>query len=145
MKNWFPLAFVGLALSFALPALAQQTNTVDPEARQQIDALFLKFSDAFNKRDSAAIAALFIEDAVQLWQGMSKDAVASGQQAIEKRFAWLLSSPGEYVGQVVEVYPIGNDMCVITKGSLGALWAGYRAWICVREADAWKIKMEYVN
>ena len=105
----------------------------------------MKFGDAFNKRDAVAVAALFTQDAVQLWQGMSKDAVASGQQAIEKRFAWLLSSPGEFVGQVVEVYPIGNDMSVITKGSVGTLWTGYRAWICVHDADTWKILIEYVN
>jgi hypothetical protein len=32
------LTLVGLAISFAMPALAQQQNTVDPEVRQQIEA-----------------------------------------------------------------------------------------------------------
>jgi hypothetical protein len=35
---------------------------------------------------------------------------ASGQQAIEKRYAVMLApSPGEFVGQIVDVYPVGND------------------------------------
>ena len=69
-----------------------------------------------------------------------------GQQAIEKSYASMLASmPGEFVGQVVQVYAIDNDMCVITKDSEGALWKGYKTWICVREADTWKIRMEYVN
>jgi hypothetical protein len=136
---------IGLAISFALPIFAQETIMVSREVHQEIETLFMKFSGAFNKRDAVATAALFTQDAVQLWPWSSKDAVASGQQAIQKRFAGLLSSPGEFVGQVVGVYPIGNDMSVITKGSVGTLWTGYRAWICVREADTWKILMEYAN
>jgi uncharacterized protein (TIGR02246 family) len=145
MKIRLVVALVGLAMSIALPTFAQQQSTVDPEVRQGIDAVFMKFGEAFNKRDPVAMAALFTQDAVQLWPWSSEDAVASGQQAIEKRFAVLLSSPGEFVGQVVGVYPIGNDMSVLTKGSVGTLWTGYRAWICVHDADTWKIRMEYAN
>jgi ketosteroid isomerase-like protein len=36
-------------------------------------------------------------------------------------------------------------MCVITKDSEGASWKGYKTWICNRDADTWKIRMEYVN
>ena len=118
MKVRLLFALVGLPISFALPTFAQGQNTVDPEARQQIETLFMKFGEAFNKRDPVAMA-LFTQDAVQLWPWSSEDALASGQQAIEKRFAVLLSSPGEFVGQVVEIYPIGNDMSVITKGVWG--------------------------
>jgi hypothetical protein len=39
MKIRFLLALVGLAISFALPTLAQQTSTPDPELRQKIIAL----------------------------------------------------------------------------------------------------------
>jgi uncharacterized protein (TIGR02246 family) len=145
MKNRSLLALLGLAISLALPAFAQEQNKVDPEVRQQIETLFTKFGEAFNKHDAVAVATLFTQDAVQLWPWMSEDALASGQQAIEKRFAVMVSSPGEFVGQVVEVYPIGNDMSVITKGKVGALWTGYRAWICVHDADTWKIRMEYAN
>jgi ketosteroid isomerase-like protein len=48
-----------LAISFAVPALAQEKNAVDTEVRQQIEAVLTKFDEAFNKNDAAAIAALY--------------------------------------------------------------------------------------
>jgi len=144
MKIRFLLALVGLAIGFALPTFAQEQNTVDPEVRQEIEAVLMKFGDAFNKRDAAAIAALNTQNAIRLESSWSE--VGLGQQAIEKSYAGMLASmPGEFVGQVVQVYAIGDDMCVITKDSEGALWKGYKTWICVRDADTWKIRMEYVN
>jgi ketosteroid isomerase-like protein len=138
------LIFVGLVTIFALPTFAQEQKTVDPEVRQQIEALLIKFGEAFNKHDPTAITALYTQNAIRLESWWSESNL--GQQAIEKSYtAMLTSSPGEFVGQVVEVYPIGNDMCVITKDSEGALWKGYKTWICNRDADTWKIRMEYVN
>jgi hypothetical protein len=64
MKVPLVVALVGLAISFALPTLAQQTNTPDSQLRQQIDALHKKESDAYNNGDAAAVAALYAEDAV---------------------------------------------------------------------------------
>ena len=125
MKIRSVLAFVGLAISFVLPTFAQQKDAVDPEVRQQIEALLMKFGEAFNKRDPAAIAALYTQNAIRLESWWSEGAL--GQQAIEKSYAGMLASmPGEFVGQVVQVYAIGNDMCVITKDSEGALWKGYK-------------------
>jgi ketosteroid isomerase-like protein len=144
MKIRFLLALVGLAISFALPGFAQQKDTVDPEVRQQVEALLIKFGEAFNKHDPAAIAALYTQNAIRLESWWSEGAL--GQQAIQKSYAGMLASmPGEFVGHVAQVYAIGNDMCVITKDSEGALWKGYKTWICNRDADTWKIRMEYVN
>jgi hypothetical protein len=39
----------GLALGFAVPVLAQEQKTVDPEVRQQIEALLAKQDDSYNK------------------------------------------------------------------------------------------------
>jgi hypothetical protein len=36
------VVLVGLAISLALPISAQQTDTVDPEIRQQIEAVLMK-------------------------------------------------------------------------------------------------------
>jgi uncharacterized protein (TIGR02246 family) len=144
MKKRLLYALVGLAIGFAVPTFAQEQNTVDPEVRQQIEALLMKFGEAFNKHDPAAIAALYTQNAIRLESWWSEGAL--GQQAIEKSYAGMLASmPGEFVGHVAQVYAIGNDMCVITKDSEGALWKGYKTWICNRDADTWKIRMEYVN
>ena len=55
------LALVRLAISFALPGFAQQTNTPDPKLRQALDDLFKRETEAYNNNDAAAIAATFTE------------------------------------------------------------------------------------
>jgi len=47
------LGLVGLAISFALPTFAQQTNTPDPQLRQRILALAQKEDEAWNNNDAA--------------------------------------------------------------------------------------------
>jgi ketosteroid isomerase-like protein len=71
----------------SVPALAQEQNTVDPEVRQQIEAAVMKFDEAFNKHDAAAIAALYTQDTVQVgfWTGEG-DTVVSGQERIDALF-----------------------------------------------------------
>jgi hypothetical protein len=58
MKNPSLLALAGLAFSFAVPAFAQQQDTVDPKIAEQVRALATKYDEAFNQNDAAAIAAL---------------------------------------------------------------------------------------
>ena len=68
MKARFVVALVGLVISFALPTLAQQTNTspapastataqqeatVDPQVAQLIRLLAVQFDEAFNNGDAA--------------------------------------------------------------------------------------------
>ena len=137
---------LGLAIGATVPTLAQEQNAVDPQVRQQIEAVFMKFGVAFNKHDAAAITALYTQDAVQWWSFSSEGAVASGQQAIEKRYTGhFASSPGEFVGQLVQVYAIGNEMSVIAEKSHGFFGKGYMTWICFPDGDSWNIRMEYVN
>jgi uncharacterized protein (TIGR02246 family) len=133
-----------LAIGLAVPVLAQEQNTVDPEVRQQIEATLMKFDEAFKKRDAAAIAALFTQDAVQVCQGWPGGAEASGQQAIEKRYTVDFASSPSIVRKFVQVYAIGNDICAITEFKT-MVWKGYLVTIYVREADDWKIRLEYGN
>jgi hypothetical protein len=51
------VVLVGLVIMFALPSIAQEQNTVDPELRQPVEAALTKFGEAFNDRDAAASAA----------------------------------------------------------------------------------------
>jgi ketosteroid isomerase-like protein len=143
MKMHLPVALAGLAVSFAMPVLAQEKNVVDPEVRQQIEAVLTNFDEAFNKKhDAVAIAALFTQDAIQVWDFEGGDTV-SGQQAIEKTWAAeIATSPGEFRSKLVEVYPIGSEVSGISEWSHG-VWKGYWSAIYVRDADTWKIRMEY--
>jgi ketosteroid isomerase-like protein len=100
-------------------------------------------ADAVNKNDTPAIAALYTQDAVQIRSWESDGGIASGQQAIEKRFAVeLASSPGEYADKLVQVYPVGDEISAVSQWSWG-IGKGYYARIYIRDADNWKIRVEY--
>jgi hypothetical protein len=64
MKMNLILAIAGLAIGFAVSTLAQEKDAVDPQTRQQLEAIDKIFDEAYNKNDAAAIAALFTKDAV---------------------------------------------------------------------------------
>jgi uncharacterized protein (TIGR02246 family) len=137
-------ALVGLAIGFTVPAFAQEKDTVDPEVRQQIEAAQKKVDEAYNNHDAAALAALFTQDAVQVWLGWTGGAEASGQQAIEKRYAVDFASAPSAVRELVQVYAIGNDICAIAEYK-SMVWKGHIVTIYVREGDDWKIRLEYGN
>jgi ketosteroid isomerase-like protein len=137
------LALIGLAFTFAAPVLAQEPNNVDPEVRHQIEALIDKHADAVNKKDTAAIAALYTQYATQIRSWESEGGLALGPQAIEKRFAdELVISPGKFVDKLVQVYPVGDEISAVSQWSWGA-GSGYYARIYIRDANTWKIRVEY--
>ena len=137
-------ALAGLAIAFAVPAVAEDQNTVDPEVRQEIEAVLMKYDEAYNKQDAAAVAALFTPVAVEVLGWDTGGGAASGQQAIEKRYAVeLAGGMNNHVSKLVQVYPIGSEVCAITKDSV-AQWKNTAVRIYVRDADTWKINMAYV-
>jgi uncharacterized protein (TIGR02246 family) len=138
------VAVVALAMSFAVPTFAQEQNTVDPEVRQEIEAAHSKFVEAQNKGDAAAIADLFTQDAIQIMYGLSEGGLASGQQAIEKRYRAFFAAPSNLDSKILQMYPIGSDICVITEFKVPT-WKGHVVTIYGRDADTWKIRMAYSN
>jgi hypothetical protein len=104
MKTRSLLAVVGLAISFALPTFAQQTNTPDPQLRQRYVALVKKYDDAFN--DAAAVAALFTEDGVFV----TDTGPVNGRQAIEKWYTDLYQGwrPKNHMTQWAEHADVGG-------------------------------------
>src|SRR5260370_2216326 len=77
------LTLVGLAISFAVPTIAQQTNTPDPQLRERLITRIKAHTDALDKNDAAAVAANFTEDAVNLEQ----DGPTFGREPIAKLWA----------------------------------------------------------
>ena len=61
MKRRLLLVLTGLAIGFALPVLAQQTSTPDPQLRQEFVAFLKKLDATYNHNDADAVAA---QDAV---------------------------------------------------------------------------------
>ena len=144
MKIRLLLALAGLAFGFVFSILAQeQRAAVDPQDRQQIEAIFMKFQDAYNERDPAAIAALHTQDAIELrsWTG----GLVFGRQAIEEMFkADFASNPGKMVNKLVQLYAIGDAICEIADSEVGG-WKAQTVVVYVRDGDAWKRRMGYVN
>jgi uncharacterized protein (TIGR02246 family) len=140
------LTLAGLVSTYALPTFAQEKDTVDPEVRQQIEALLVKGDEAYNKHDAAAFADRYTDDAVFVGGGGGPEP-HYGRQAIEKRMALDMASfPGEVSQshELLQVYELGIDVCAISKLTVGQ-WKGYAVFMFVREADRWKIRMAYVN
>jgi uncharacterized protein (TIGR02246 family) len=149
MKIRLAVALVGLAIGSVLPTFAQQKDTVDPQIAQQIRALGVKYDEAFNKNDAAAVAALYKEDAV--WR--TPHGTFTGRQAIEKDYAkrefqqYLCNN---HVLKIDQVDAVGNDVralgtwtCTFREGSHAveeSHVSGHFTWIIVRVGDTWQIR-----
>ena len=82
MKIRLLLTLAVLAIWFTVPTFAQQQSAVDPEIRQQIEALLVKGDEAYNKHDASTLAGGFTEDAV--FVGGGGPGPHYGRQAIEQ-------------------------------------------------------------
>jgi uncharacterized protein (TIGR02246 family) len=146
------VSLLGLAIGFTQPTFAQQKGTVDPHI-EQIRALAQKYDEAINKRDPAAVAALYTQDAVRVTA--LGDGTFHGRQAIEQSYAkydflrWQVSN---YFTRVNLVTPVGNEVrsngqysCVYTREGdriHPCNGEGYYSWVIVREGDTWKIRKD---
>ena len=149
MKIHHLLALVGLAISFALPAFAQQTNKPDPQLREKLIAAIKKHTDALDKNDAVAVAANFTEDGVNVEQ----DGPTFGREAIQKlwadRFKDVQLSNNRVTVDEDSPHIIGTDgKQMWATGAWSATikgkdWGpknikGY--WTVIREGDDWKIR-----
>jgi hypothetical protein len=78
---------VGNRPSHASPR--QEPNTVDPEVRQEIEAVTKRREEAFNKHDAAAWSAFYTEFAIDVWSFQAEGA-AVGLPAIKKSMRPIL-------------------------------------------------------
>jgi uncharacterized protein (TIGR02246 family) len=156
MKIRLLLALVGLAIGFALPTFAQQTNTPgsDPQIIEQLDARAKKFSEAWNNNDAAALATFYTEDAVRV----GNTGPVHGREAIQKLYSDLLKQihVSNHFNKRDQYYAIGTDGKEVwangewsstNQGKSGGpiQLKGYWSVILVREGDTWKFRMETFN
>jgi ketosteroid isomerase-like protein len=94
---------VGLAISFAVPAFAQQKETVDPQIIEQLAAFGKKTREAWNNNDAAALAAPYTEDAVLVHD----TGRVYGREAIGKYYADLFKQVhfSNQIGKWVQYSP----------------------------------------
>jgi ketosteroid isomerase-like protein len=149
MKTRLQLAFAGLAIVLTGPAFALNFSG-DVKALGEFNALGMKYEEAYNKNDAAALASLFAEDAVV---GTPLELVF-GRQAIEKMYAdefqkWHTTN---HIGQADRLNAIGNEpwsvgewWCTLQDQNGPVLVSGYWSAIYVREGDDWKFQMLNYN
>jgi ketosteroid isomerase-like protein len=157
MKIRLVVALVGLAISFALPAFAQQKEpTPSDKDRQQTDAFVKKFHEAYDNHDAAALAALYTEDAIIV----TPQGPVYGRKAIEKWYAdgfqqWHSKNHIDKVdqGSPHHIGTAGNEAWsngewseTIQGQNFGPIQIkGYWSNVTVREGDTWKIRMDTFN
>jgi uncharacterized protein (TIGR02246 family) len=150
MKTRILGALVGLAISFALPAYAQQKDLADPQTTQKILALMKAVNEAQNNNDAAAAAALFTRDAVFL----TPEGPIIGRQAIQKWYTnlWQSWHTTNYITKADgnayhligtagnELWATGESSDTV-QGKTGEPLPVKNHWLCifVREGDDWKI------
>jgi uncharacterized protein (TIGR02246 family) len=136
--------------------ITQQTDTADPQLRQQLDALVTKFDEAKNKNDAAAVAALFTEDAILV----TDTGPIYGRDAIEKSYAGTFQQIhfSNHLGQadpnsIRAIGTVGDEIwsngewSVTLQGQSGSpiQLKGYWSAVQVREDGAWKDRMQTWN
>ena len=154
MKLRLVVSLLGLAISFALPTFAQQTNTPDPQLRERLIALIKNYDEVFNKNDAPALAVFFTEDAVFV----TETGPIYGREAIVKHLTDLfqkvhfsdhIGKPDEYSPHIIgtagnEVWASGGWSATIKGQDFGPTQIkGY--WSVIREGDDWKIRMLTTN
>jgi uncharacterized protein (TIGR02246 family) len=148
MKMRFLVALTGLVISFAVPTFAQQKDTGDTKIAQQIRALAIEYANAFNRHDSAAVAAFFMEDGVRV----SGHGETHGRPAIAKSYAkyefqdWNCTDLLKKIDRILTVdnRVIAQGIWSMTYQDNGATKPnksdeGHFSWVLVREGDTWKI------
>jgi ketosteroid isomerase-like protein len=155
MKVRLLFALVGLAISFALPTYAQQTNTPDPKLLEQFISRFKAFTDAVAKKDAAAVAANFTTDAtlvtpygpvwgrqdIAYWYvGLLKDVQSSNNLfTVDEDSPHTLCTAGN------EMWATGKWSQTL-KGQNGSTEVkGYWSAIDILEGHDWKIWMLCYN
>ena len=147
MKIRLLLTLAGLAIGFAVPALAFKGDLAgDVKALEKFRALGMKEDEAYRESDAATLAALFTEDAVLV----NPQGVFSGRQAIEKWYAddFQRWHPSSNIGQLDQLNANGNaawgagEWWRTFQSKSGPVQAmGYWSAIYVRVGDDWKIRM----
>jgi ketosteroid isomerase-like protein len=157
MKRYLLLILAGLAIGFALPTFAQQTNTPDPQLRDAFVALNKKFDEGFVNGDVAGLAAFYTEDAVIV---PNDGPPIYGREAIVKRFTDMVKHVkfSKHISKLEQYSPhimgtAGNE--VWTTGEFTQTFqvdngkplqiSGHFLNIAVLEGDAWKTKVDTYN
>jgi hypothetical protein len=91
------VGLLGLTVGLALPLFGQEPQAVSADVRAQVEAVFVKFQDAYNARDAEGIASTMTQDAVEMrsWAGVG-DWKTSGGRSVSAGFQRGSRPDGEH-------------------------------------------------
>ena len=123
------LGILGLTVGLALPLFGQEPQAVSADVRSQVEAVFVKFQDAYNARDPEGIASTMTLDAVEMRSGAG---LAIGKQAVVARFLQdFKENLGPMVNTILQMYPVGTDgVCVIARLACGSVESAHDDALC---------------
>ena len=137
------LGILGMTAGLAFPLFRHGPRAISADVQSQVEAVFVKFHDAYNARDCRRITSTVTQDAVEMRSGAG---LAIGRQAIVGRFLQdFRENPGKMVNTILQMYPVGSDgVCVIADSHAGA-WKAHTMTLYVRSGGGWKSKMAYIR
>ena len=151
MKTCLIVTFLGLSICFAASARAFSGDLAgDVNALEELSVLASKYEDAYNKKNAAALAALFTEDAVCV----TPTGFVCGRQAIESASSaeFQRSPETSHVYQTDRLNAFGGEISSAgqwwrtLRGENGFIFArGFWSALFVRESDGWKLCMLTFN
>jgi len=133
-----------------------QKDAADPQKVQELHALVTKFDDAKNNNDSAAVAALFTEEAILVTDSgpiYGRDAIQKWYEGAFQQF-YFSNHLGKSDPKSIRVIGTdGNEIwsngewSVTLQGQSGSPihLNGYWSAVQVRENGAWKDRMQTWN
>jgi ketosteroid isomerase-like protein len=153
MKIRLVVALLGLAIGFAVPVLAQESDTVTPQTRQEVEAVDAQLDEAINNNNATAAAALFTEDAIlmlPLEYAAERSGIFSGRQDIEK---WFVQKFTEYhvtdsKGKLDQINAVDAGVWAVGEWTHNVNFrhtVAYRAIFFVRFDHTYKIRKMFLE
>jgi ketosteroid isomerase-like protein len=133
-----------LAPGFAIPAFAQQTNTVDQQTRQQVEGVVARLAETLSKADGQGYQALYATNAIAI----SAFGKSTGQQIGDLEDVRKMGLA--FTAKVDDVEPIFGGQGVVTTAPYTATFTnnpatrqvqGNLMLVLERDGGGWKIRI----
>jgi ketosteroid isomerase-like protein len=153
MKIRLIVALTVLAIDFAALTSAQQNIMIDQKIVDQVRALATKYVEAYNRRDPAALAALYAEHG----RRVTRYGTFYGRPAIEKSYAkydfqiWHATDMFKRIDRIIavgnEIHAYGIWSCSFQDVGYPVVGPnrvdeGHFSWVLVPDVDTLKIARE---
>jgi uncharacterized protein (TIGR02246 family) len=140
------MCFGTVAIAADTPLAGTSSSAEKQEFDKSIQDLDAKYTEAFNRKDAATIAAMFSTDAVSVGLSPQMSPAATGREAIQKGLQDFFKSASNYTDKITGSGRINDDMAWI-GGPMSMTIGGKPAqgswlWVLVRENGDWKAKLE---